>query len=59
MGTANRIRWVLGLGLILLALQAAPARAQWGPAPAQLNWGDYDTGHIWHDAAWWWANHAD
>ncbi len=46
------------IAVISLTL-AAPARAQWGPAPPLPSWGDYDSGHVWHNAGWWWTNQAD
>ena len=40
---------VIGLSI------ATPARAQYAP----INWGDYDDGHTWRDAAWWYQNQPD
>jgi hypothetical protein len=55
----NRISCFLATAIILLTL-TAPALAQYrrwpAPLPASPAWGDYDRGHVWHDASWWWQN---
>src|SRR5271154_5235404 len=58
----RRIRTLM-LSAALLLVFAASAHAQFAPWPNPLprlpNWGDYDAGHVWHNASWWWENQAD
>lgn len=48
---------------IMMLMLTATALAQFNswpsplpPAPVR---GDYDHGHVWHDASWWWENQPD
>src|SRR5208282_5508039 len=53
----SRIKGLLAAATVLLTL-ATPAFAQYKPWPSPIpevpRWGDYDNGHTWRDAAWWW-----
>ena len=56
----NRIKVIV----TTLAAMAAVFIFFAGTASAQmidprLGFGDYDEGHQWHDAGWWWQNHPD
>ena len=60
----SRIKSLLAAvaGTVLLTL-ATPAFAQYKPWPAPMpeapKWGDYDSGHTWRDAAWWWQSQPE
>src|SRR5580692_5262588 len=47
----------------VLLMLATPAFAQYRPWPTSLPpapiWGDFDSGHTWHDAAWWWQSQPE
>ena len=55
----TRIKRLLLAATVLLML-ATPAFAQYipwpTPFPAAPAWGDYDAGHVWRGAAWWWQS---
>ena len=57
----SRGKILLGAAIMVLAM-AAPAFAEFAswpnPFPPEPHWGDFDEGHTWHDAAWWWQNRA-
>ena len=48
---------------VMILLLTAPALAQYGPWPSPLPpapvWGDYDQGHAWHNADWWWQSQPE
>ena len=53
--------WLGAVAVVAMFLMlAGVASAQYRPWPAQMPsepaWGDYDTGHTWRDAGWWWQN---
>ncbi len=56
------IKCLLATAIMMLML-TAPALAQLNPWPSPLPpapvWGDYDQGHVWHDASWWLENQPD
>jgi hypothetical protein len=60
----TRIKRLLAATTVtVLLMLATPAFAQYKPwptpFPAAPAWGDYDAGHVWHDAAWWWDSQLD
>src|ERR1700719_322178 len=48
-----------GIILILAGTAFAQYRAWPDPIPPEPAWGDYDDGHVYHDAGWWWQNQPD
>jgi hypothetical protein len=62
MRAMSGIKRLLATAVMMLTL-TAPALAQYGPWPARIPpppaSGDYDRGHVYHDASWWWQNQPD
>jgi len=46
--------------LLMLAVPAFAQYRPWAtPLPPAPIWGDFDSGHTWHDAAWWWQSQPE
>ena len=60
----TRIKHMLAaVAATVLLMLATSAFAQYKPWPSQMpsppRWGDYDSGHNWRDAAWWWQTQPE